>query len=375
MEAVGTLTGGLAHDFNNILTGIIGYTDLLFPQMEAIPEGLKMKEDLARVRELADRAASLTRQLLAFSRQQPLQPVVLNINALVANFSKMLGRLVGEEIDLQFFPAPDLDNVRADPSQIEEVLMNLAMNARDAMPHGGKLSIETANAFLDEGYAARHPQVAPGHFVMLAVSDTGVGMDEATCQRIFEPFFTTKRLGTGLGLAMIYGTVKQHGGNIYVYSEPGKGTSFKIYLPRVSASRYVGASKDAEQVPIRRGGTETILVVEDEESVRDIARRVLEEKGYIVLSASTPGEAEKLMELHGGKVSLLLTDIVLPERNGRELYESLVAKFRSLKVLYTSGYTENAVLHNEVLTPGTAFIKKPFGTDALVKKVRETLDR
>ena len=371
MEAVGRLAGGIAHDFNNLLTGIIGYAQLLLGQVE---EDSPAGRDLAQVRELADRAATLTRQLLAFSRRQILEPIVLNINTLVENITRMLQRIIGEDIDLQLAVAPDLGNVRADPAQVEQVLMNLAVNARDAMPNGGKLTIETANVVLDQEYANGHIAVTPGPHVMLAVSDTGHGMDEETQQHVFEPFFTTKEAGegTGLGLATVYGIVKQHGGNIWVYSEPGEGTTFKVYLPRVEEEAEALPSGGPEGNPAR--GTETILVVEDERMVRDLVKRVLEGRGYTVLTAASPGEAEQVLDCHREEIALLLTDVVLPERSGRELYETLAESRPSLKVLYISGYTGNAISHRGVLEAGTAFLQKPFTPDALAGKVREVLD-
>ncbi len=370
LESIGRLAGGVAHDFNNILTGIIGYTQLLVEQVgEDSPAG----HDLTQIRELADRATALTRQLLAFSRRQTLEPVVLNINNLVENTSKMLGRIIGEDIDLQFSPGEDLGNVRADSAQIEQVLMNLAVNARDAMPRGGKLTIETGNVVLDQDYAGSHVGVKPGRYVMLAVTDTGCGIEEEALPHIFEPFFTTKEIGkgTGLGLSTVYGIVKQHGGNIWVYSEQDKGTTFKVYLPRVDA--------DADELRKREeikpmGGNETILLVEDEKAVRDLATRILQDRGYTVLTAASPPEAECVLGLHSGDVALLLTDVVLPEGGGLELYEHMVRDRPSLKVLYMSGYTDNSIAHRGILKPGTNFIQKPFTPDDLARKVREVLD-
>ena len=371
LEAVGQLAGGVAHDFNNILTGIGGYTNFVLERLEKETQDY---QDLSEVRRLTDRAADLTRQLLAFSRRQTLVPVVLNINAVLENLAKMLKRLIGEHLNLAFHPAADLGNARADPGQIEQVMMNLALNARDAMPDGGQLTIETANVELDQSHADRYVGVTPGRYVMLAVSDNGCGMDEATLEQIFEPFFTTKELGkgTGLGLATVYGIVKQHGGNIWVHSEPGKGTTFKIYLPRVGEEAETLDRKRADPPPMLGG--ETILLVEDEESVREIARRGLKDYGYAIISAGSPEEAEKMFDEHGDRIDLLLTDVVLPGRNGRQLYEALKAKSPSLKVLYTSGYTDNAILHHGVFDANTSFIQKPFTPSSLARKVREILD-
>jgi len=370
LEAVGQLAGGVAHDFNNLLTGIIGYAQLL----SAKADDKSMAADLDQITALGHRAANLTRQLLAFSRRQPMEPVVMNINQLVENTSKMLKRLIGEDIDLVFTPEKNLGQIRADPGQVEQVLMNLAVNARDAMPKGGKLTIETANVTLDQDYANEHQDTEPGPYVMLGVTDNGCGMDEKTRRRIFEPFFTTKDVGqgTGLGLSTAYGIVKQHKGNICVYSEPGKGTTFKVYLARVDGeARDLMAKKEDDVLP---RGSETILLVEDEESVRDIAIRQLEELGYKVYNAHLPSSAEAFFEKHGDKITLLLTDVVLPECSGRRLYERLVKKDPSLKVLYMSGYTSNAIVHRGELDPGTPFMQKPFDQETIAEKVREALD-
>jgi PAS domain S-box-containing protein len=369
MEAIGQLAGGVAHDFNNLLTGIRGFAD--FARDEAEP-GSQAHQDLGEVLTLADRAANLVRQLLAFSRRQPLEPVVLNVNALIADQTKMLTRVLGEDIAVRFVPSPDLGNVRADPGQIEQVVMNLAVNSRDAMADGGRLTIETANVELGEEYARAHMDVTPGPYVMIAVSDTGCGIDEKTRQHLFEPFFTTKEQGkgTGLGLSTVYGIVKQHGGNIWVYSEPGKGATFKIYLPRVAAE----AQERRRPSEFVTGGSETILLVEDNDAVRDVGRRHLEALGYRVLCAPSAREAEEIAQRHEGHIDLLLTDVVMPDRNGRELYESLAANQATLKVLYMSGYTDNAIVHHGVLEEGIPFLQKPFERDSLAAKVRQVLD-
>ncbi len=370
MEAVGQLAGGIAHDFNNILTGIIGYTQLILNQTE---EGSEQHEDLQEVEHLAKRAADLTQQLLAFSRKQALEPRVVNINSLIANVTKMLGRVLGENIDLEFHSDPSLWNVQVDPGQIEQVLMNLAVNARDAMPDGGKLTIETANVELDEEYARNHAAVAPGPHVMIAVSDTGAGMDAETRERIFEPFFTTKTAGrgTGLGLSTVYGIVKQHEGNIWVYSEPGQGTTFKVYFPRVEAEV---EPADLQKPDDPGYGSETVLIVEDEPDVLSVARRSLERRGFRVMAAKDASEAERIMAERADEIALLLTDVVLPEVSGRALYDGLAEKYPELKVLYMSGYTGNAIVHHGVLDRGTAFMQKPFTPDRIARRVREVLD-
>jgi CheY-like chemotaxis protein len=319
---------------------------------------------------------ALTRQLLAFSRKQVLQPVVLNLNQIAAGVEKMLRRILGEDIDYVQVLAPDLGVVRADPGQIEQVLMNLVVNARDAMPDGGKLTIETRNVDLDEEYAARHVATKPGPYVQLAVSDTGCGMDAATQARIFEPFFTTKEKGrgTGLGLSTVYGIIKQSGGNIWVYSEPGQGTTFKLYLPRdFSGSTTVTGSRLAA-VPTLSTGNETILVVEDEEGVRDVAKRILREAGYKVLTAASPDDALLACQAHKGKIDLLLTDVVMPQMSGRLLAERVALARPGIKVVYMSGYTDDAIVHQGTLDPGTNFVAKPFSAADLTRKVLEVLD-
>ncbi|MFQ5744515.1 MAG: ATP-binding protein [Acidobacteriota bacterium] len=371
MEAVGRLAGGVAHDFNNILTGITGYTELALCDVE---DG-SLREDLMSIREFSDRAAQLTQQLLAFSRRQPLEPVVLDLNKLISNTISMLARLISEDIELEFAPAEDIGNVKVDAGQIEQVLMNLAINARDAMPDGGKLLIETAEVTLDDGYAGTHTGVVPGAYVMLAVTDTGCGMDEECKRQIFEPFFTTKEKGkgTGLGLATVYGIVKQHGGNVWVYSEPGKGTTFKIYLPRLD-HEVEAIPACGEPVSTLRG-SETILLVEDESSVGDAVGRALESYGYKVISAAHPDRAFELFSHSPHEIRLLLTDVVLPSQDGRELYERMREQRPDLRVLYMSGYTDGAILHNGVLDPGVPFVQKPFAPAQLVGKIRALLDK
>ncbi len=371
LEAIGRLAGGVAHDLNNLLVVMGGYAQMV---LDALDPDSPLRKDTEHVIAASKRAADLTRQLLAFARRQPLAPIVLNINDLVENTSNMLQRIIGEHIALEFFPAPDLGNVRADVGQIEQVLMNLAVNARDAMRNGGRLTIKTANATLDEDYARAYVSVQPGPHVMLSVSDTGCGMDQEVQRKIFEPFFTTKAVGkgTGLGLATVYGVVKQHGGSIWVYSEPGKGTTFKVYLPRVDAE--AEALRAATPALHSAGGTETILLVEDEESVRQLAERVLRQRGYDVLAAAGAGEAEDLFAQRADDIGLVLTDVVMPGRSGLVLYRRLAAYRPSLKVLYVSGYSETAFVPEEVFRSGSGFLQKPFTADELARKVREVLD-
>jgi PAS domain S-box-containing protein len=372
IEAIGSLAGGVAHDFNNILSVILSYTGYA---TEALREGDPLRSDLVEVKRAGERAAALTRQLLAFSRKQILQPVSLSLNQIAAGVERMLRRIVGEDIDYVQVLATDLGVVRADPGQIEQVLMNLAVNARDAMPEGGKLTIETANVEIDEEYAACHVAVTPGSYVQLAVTDTGCGMDEQTKARLFEPFFTTKEKGkgTGLGLSTVYGIVKQSGGNIWVYSEPGRGTTFKIYLPRELGATPTTVTQ-APGVATRVTGTETVLVVEDEEALRKVARRSLTSAGFTVLTAANGVEAIEVAARHAGEIQLLLTDVVMPKMSGRALAQELVKTRPAIRVLYMSGYTDNAIVHHGVLDTGTQFIGKPFtGTD-LARKVREVLD-
>ncbi|HEY7653804.1 MAG TPA: PAS domain S-box protein [Methylomirabilota bacterium] len=373
MEAIGRLAGGIAHDFNNLLTVIAGRAQLILSRLR--PEE-PIHRDATLVRTTADRAAALTQQLLAFSRKQVLQPQVLNLNAVVSAMEPMLGRLIGEDIDLAVIPTEGLGRVKADPGQIEQVIVNLVVNSRDAMPQGGRLTVETADVELDAAYASRHSSVLPGPYVMLAVSDTGEGMDERTRSRVFEPFFTTKGpgKGTGLGLATVYGIVKQSGGDIHLYSEPGRGTTFKIYLPRVAE---VAAEADDTTSPgtTDARGDETVLLVEDEPEVRDLAREILEGGGYTVLQACDPLEAVLLAEQHPGPIHLLLTDVIMPRQSGHALVERLRPLRPEMQVLYMSGYTNEAIVRHGVLDPNTSFIQKPFTPATLGHKVRATLDR
>ncbi|HJQ23668.1 MAG TPA: PAS domain S-box protein [Blastocatellia bacterium] len=371
MEAVGRLAGGVSHDFNNLLTAIIGYSDLM---MMLLKEEDPLRHYVEEIRTAGDRAASLTRQLLAFSRKQVLQPRLLDINSLVTNVGKMLRRLVGEDIGFITLLRPEAGLINADPGQIEQVLVNLVVNARDAMPEGGKIVIETASAELDKAYADLHVGVEPGDYVMLAVSDTGTGMDEKTQARIFEPFFTTKPTGkgTGLGLSTVYGIVRQSGGNIWVYSEVGRGTTFKVYLPRVTEDAPEDESVSKPEPPLR--GTETVLLAEDEEVVRRLAREVLEGYGYRVLEAGNGGAAFSACVGHDGPIHLLITDVVMPGMGGRDLANRLSRLRPEMKVLFMSGYTDDAIVHHGVLEAGIPFIQKPFSPDDLARKVREVLD-
>jgi signal transduction histidine kinase/CheY-like chemotaxis protein len=369
MDAVGRLAGGVAHDFNNLLTVIIGQTALLADRLgrhHPLRQGLDIVEDAAR------RASDLTGQLLAFSRRQVLQPEVLDLNRVVAGMERMLGRLIGEDIELVTTLQPALGAVRADPGQLGQVILNLAVNARDAMPNGGRLALATAEVELDDVSARRYPGGQPGRYVRLSVTDTGHGMDAETQAHLFEPFFTTKRpdKGTGLGLATVYGIVKQSGGNIWVSSTPGRGTTFEIYLPRAEAA--IERREGAVSTPDARQASETILLVEDEDAVRAIIAEVLQESGYSVLEARHGGEALSVSERHVGLIQLLLTDMVMPGMTGRELAQRLTANRPGIKVLYMSGYTDDAGVAGTT-ERGTGFLQKPFTPETLSRKVRELL--
>ncbi|HWR34798.1 MAG TPA: PAS domain S-box protein [Clostridia bacterium] len=371
MEAVGRLAGGVAHDFNNLLTVIKGYSDLMLPELAP---GNPMRNEVEEIRKAADRAASLTRQLLAFSRRQVLAPKVLDLNAIVTNMDKLLRRLLGEDVELLTVLAPSLGHVKADPGQIEQVIMNLAVNARDAMPSGGRLTIETTNFVIDESYSREHAMVKPGEYVMIGVSDNGIGMDAETASHVFEPFFTTKEMGkgTGLGLSTVYGIIKQSGGHVWVYSEPGLGSTFKVYLPVVEGGPEAMVTRPAAGGTYR--GTETVLLVEDEDGVRALVREVLQRHGYVVIESQHGGEALIACEQHPERIHLLVTDVVLAQMSGREVAKRLCGLRPEMKVLYMSGYTEEAIIHHGVLDPGTAFLQKPFTPTALARKVREVLD-
>jgi two-component system, cell cycle sensor histidine kinase and response regulator CckA len=371
MEAVGKLAGGIAHDFNNLLTIIMGYSDAL---QDSLRVGDPLCELVDQIYQAGERAAVLTRQLLAFSRKQVLVPVVLNLNTVVANMQSMLGRLIGEDIDLAYFPSAELWHVRIDPGQVEQVIMNLVVNARDAMPQGGKLTIETANVELDETYTATHPDARAGKHVVLAISDTGCGMDAATMAQIFEPFFSTKgESGTGLGLATVYGIVKQSGGHVGVHSEPGSGTSFKVFLPRDSDG--TADTSPMNELQVNQNGTETILLVEDEDGVRSLARVTLLRHGYKVLEARNGGEALLLCEQHPDSIHLLATDVVMPNMSGRELAERLLIVRPSMKVLYMSGYMDDAIVRHGLVHANVPFLQKPYTPSVLASKVREVLDQ
>jgi PAS domain S-box-containing protein len=371
MEAVGRLAGGVAHDFNNMLTIIAGYNRMILDRLSPQDSLSGYAEEVLKA---ADRATALTQQLLAFSRRQIMKPRVIDANALILTTEKMLRRLIGEDIDLAINLAPGVGNIRVDPGHLEQAVFNLAANARDAMPGGGRLIIETGSAHLDETYVRTHAGVRPGDYVMIAVSDNGLGMDAETKRHIFEPFFTTKEAGkgTGLGLATVYGIVKQSGGDIWVYSEPAKGTTFKMYFPVVAE-----AAETAEGGATRpqSRGTETILLAEDEDGVRTLASTMLEQRGYTVLKAKDAREALEIAAAHRGDIALLVTDVIMPNKSGRQLAEELLRSRPSLKVLFLSGYTENTVVHHGVLEEGVDFLAKPFSHDTLARTVREILDR
>ncbi len=370
MEATGRLAGGIAHDFNNLLTAIVGYSQLA---LSSLNEGDPLYERIREIKKAGQRATLLTNQLLAFSRKQSLQPVVIELNALIEDIKKMLQRIIGEDTELVTILEPDLGRIKADPGQIHQVIVNLAVNARDAMPRGGLLTIETANMEVDEYFARHHIGIKPGPYVLLTVSDTGCGMDKETLSQIFEPFFTTKESGkgTGLGLATVYGITKQSGGGIWVYSEIGKGTTFKIYLPRVSDP--VEARPDEVPRSEAPGGSETILLVEDEEIVRKLAHGVLTSKGYIVLDAANAGEALLYCERYNGTIDLMLTDVVMPQMSGPELAQRAIPLRPQMKLIYMSGYGD-AVLRYGIMKEDTVYLQKPFTPDELARKVRNTLD-
>jgi PAS domain S-box-containing protein len=370
LEAIGRLAAGVAHDFNNLLTAIIGYAEMVLLELG---QGDPVESFVQEIVKAGQRAGSLTRQLLAFSRKQLLQPRPLNLNDVVGDMEEMLHRLIGEDIQFSVLLAPDLGAASADPGQIEQIIMNLVINARDALPRGGQITIETANVLLDEAYAQSHPEVTPGPHVMLAVNDNGEGMDAQTKAQIFDPFFTTKEVGrgTGLGLSSVYGIVKQSGGHIWVYSEPGRGTTFKVYLPQVEVSSEPLHVKTAP-VELPRGW-ETILVVEDEEAVRALILQTLQKYGYTVLAARQGEEALSRCAGHPGPIHLLLADVVLPKINGPELAARLASTYPGLKVLFMSGYTDNAIFQHGVLDAGVNFLQKPFRVESLIHKVHEVL--
>jgi two-component system, cell cycle sensor histidine kinase and response regulator CckA len=371
MEAVGRLAGGIAHDFNNLLTAIIGYSQLA---LRGIDADNPLHNNFEEIEKAGKRAAVLTNKMLAFSRKQVIQPKILNLNSSIADIEKMLRRLIGEDIEIAMFLSDKLWMVKADLGQFEQVLMNLVVNARDAMPQGGKLTIETSNVSLDETYARHHLNVTPGDYMMLAVSDTGIGMDAATLSHIFEPFFTTKEAGkgTGLGLSTVYGIVNQNNGHIWVYSEPGHGTTFKVYLPRVKGG--VESVEQAENPADSVQGKETLMVVEDEDAVRNLVCQILRSRGYKVLEASHGVDALLLLEQQSEPIHLIITDVIMPFMSGREFADKAIHKYKDIKVLFMSGYTDEAILPHGVLDPGVAFIQKPFTTATLAVKVRDLLD-
>jgi CheY-like chemotaxis protein len=371
MESIGQLAGGVAHDFNNLLTVMRGYSDL---QLTTTNPSDPIHGYAQQIIAAVDRAAGLTRQLLAFSRQQVMQARVVNLNSLLRDFEKLLRRLIGEDIEMRTVLDATLGNVKVDAGQMEQVIMNLVTNARDAMPEGGTLTIETSNLTLDSLFLERHPYVVPGLYVRLAVSDTGTGIDEATRSRIFEPFFTTKESGkgTGLGLATAYGIVKQSQGYIEVYTELGMGSTFEVYLPRlVSGDQPLPLEA---QRPAQRG-SETILLVEDDQQLRALARTILESYGYTVVVVADPTQAETLCDQHSGVIHLLLTDMIMPKINGREVARRVASRIPAIRVLYMSGFTTHSIVHQGVLEPGIAFLQKPFTAIALAAKVREVLDQ
>lgn len=371
LEGIGRLAGGIAHDFNNILTSIIGYVGLINIK---IPVDDPCRDYVKQILKASDRATTLVQQLLAFSRKAITKPRVINLNTVIKNFSKMLQRILGEDIEFEFIPGPDIDNIKADPIQIEQIIMNLAVNSRDAMPQGGKLSIETQNCLLDEKYVYKYPYVKAGPYVLLMFSDTGSGMNEETLSKIFEPFFTTKTNGegTGLGLSMVYGITRQSGGHITCYSEVNQGTIFKIYLPLVDEpADYIASSPELAVFPT---GTETILVVEDDMTVREMIVDILTQSGYQVLVASSGNETLSIWERKANEIDLLITDVVMPGMSGSELAKRLSQKKPQLKVLYMSGYTRRAISQYDMEGEDIAFIQKPFNATDLTIKIREVLD-
>lgn len=370
MESVGRLAGGVAHDLNNLLSPVIGYGEMLMDDLG--PEDMA-RESIKKILHAGYSARDLVRQLLAFSRKQTISFENVDLNQVIKDFGKLLRRTIREDIEVELILSPDIEMVKADIGQIEQVVMNLAVNASDAMPDGGRLSIETSMKHLDESYAALRPDVIPGESVLLVVSDIGCGMDAKILKNIFEPFFSTKgEKGTGLGLATVYGIVKQHGGNIWVYSESGRGTSFKIYLPATNEVDKLEKSIKKETLNLR--GSETILLVEDDKMVRQLSQIILERQGYNLVVASDGLEALSFIEFHNQPIHMLLTDVIMPRMNGRELHGKIVQHYPDIKVLYMSGYTGNVISHHGVLDEGVKFIQKPFSVEELLYKVREVLE-
>jgi signal transduction histidine kinase len=373
MEAIGMLAGGVAHDFNNNLTPIFGICGILKKELD---KENSIYQDIVDIQDSADRCASLVRQLMAFSRKQVLEPVILNLNDIVCNMEKMLKRIIGEDIKLEKSLEKDLCNIKADAGQVEQIIANIVVNARDAMPQGGTLKIETKNEDVDVQFAKEHIEFQPGKFCLLQISDTGTGIGKSTIEHIFDPFFTTKERGkgTGLGLSTVYGIVKQSGGNILVESEPGKGTTFKVYLPLVETeSKPAGKPVDVKDKSF--GGSETILIVEDEDAVRKVTKRMLKDLGYKVLDASGGEEALMICDRQKGKIHLLLTDVVMPGMDGKDLAGFAAQKYPDLKIIFISGYTDEALSHHGGMSSEVDFLQKPFQVEKLAKKIRETLDR
>lgn len=372
MDAVGQLAGGVAHDFNNLLTVIMSYSSMLLSDFD---EKDPRREDVQEISDAASRASGLTSQLLAFSRKQLMEPRVISVNSVVSGIEKLLRRLIGEDIELATTLDPDLSLINADPGQLEQVLINLVVNARDAMPDGGRLHITTSNTNLSNEQSERHLEAAPGEYVMVAVTDTGTGMTREVQQRVFEPFFTTKGQGkgTGLGLSTVYGIVKQSGGDVWIYSEPGNGTTFKVYFPRVAGSEEsLPVKEDSQATP---GGNETVLIVEDDAALRALSARILETNGYTVLLARNGLEALALASGHAGQIDLVASDVVMPKMNGRPLVEKLLETRKEMKVLFMSGYTDDEVMRRGVIDGRTAFLQKPFTPAQLAKKIRDVLDQ
>ncbi len=372
MEAVGQLAGGVAHDFNNMLGVILGHAEMA---MDEIEKDHPLFSDLTEIRNAAERSADITRQLLAFARKQPIAPKVIDLNKSVEGMLKMLQRLLGEDIGITWKPGYDLWSVKMDPSQFDQIVANLCVNGRDAISDVGTITIETGNIAFDAEYCRKNVYFEPGDYVMLAVSDTGDGMDKETQEHIFEPFFTTKGLGkgTGLGLATIYGIVKQNNGFINFYSEPARGTTFKVYLPRHSSSK--NQMQEEESPYFVTGGHETILLVEDEPTIMKMTATMLQRLGYSVKAAGTPTEAIKLVEEFGGEIHLLITDLVMPEMNGKDLSKKILTDQPDMRVLFMSGYTANVIAHRGVLDDGVNFLQKPFSKKDLVVKIRSILDK
>jgi two-component system, cell cycle sensor histidine kinase and response regulator CckA len=372
LEAVGRLAGGIAHDFNNLLSVVLGYSISIATEL---PAGSALRADVEEIRRAGERAAELTQQLLAFGRQQVLEPRVIDLNEVMLRIERMIRRIVGEDIELVTIPHTPLWKVKVDPGQIDQVILNLVINARDAMPDGGRLTIETGNLVFDEDYAQVNLGAAPGAHVVLSVSDTGIGIDKETQAKVFEPFFTTKEKGkgTGLGLSTVFGIVKQSGGHIWLYSELGKGTTFKLCFPRTADEGDSLLPAASVPAPVPRG-TETVLLVEDDAQLRALARTLLVRQGYHVIDAPTPVEALRICNGYSGSIALLVTDVIMPQMNGRELARKVLETRPDTKVLYMSGYTDNAIVHNGILDPDLAFLQKPITPDVFARKVRKVLD-